>query len=469
MNFEELKIVRKLATGGMAELYLARQKMVGDVERDVVLKRILPEFAADPEFIRSFLNEARLIARLNHPNIVQIYDVGKSGKAYFMTMEYLQGYDLGQLIAHHQATRSSIPLDVATSILLDTLSGLECAHHSADFEGNALGVVHRDVTPSNVIVRDDGRAKLIDFGIAKATALGDKRTATGTVKGKLPYLAPEQVLSLPIDRRVDVYAVGVVAYELLTTQHPFRGDNDYKTLENILELALPPINELRQDLPPALSAAIMQALDRPLAGRHASCADFAAALREATRSMGLDHGPEAVREYLHSRRADLVARQNERDAKTQTLTRADERPLAGRWALLFVALALLGATTWWYVTRSPPAPIGQAKEVPRAEPMPVTPMTEATRLTPPTIAMPTAKKSPHVDVRPGQLRLIVEPWAYVKLDGQDLGVTPMAVRELKPGPHTLTLSNPGLHKELQQKIVIRAGEEFVVRQDLGRP
>ena len=468
MKLSDLRILRKLATGGMAELFVARQTMIDGIEREVVLKRILPEHAANPEFVTAFLNEARLVAQLNHPNIVQFYDVGKDGKTYFSTMEYLRGADLALLIELQKSEGAFMPLAMVICILSDVLAGLDHAHHAADLDGRPLGIVHRDLTPGNIIVLADGRSKIIDFGIAKAMAKNEKRTATGTVKGKLEYLAPEQVLGISVDRRADVFSVGILAYELFTNTHPFLADTDYGTLRNVLEANVAPLSDVRPDLPAALSDAVARALARSLAERFDSAADFRDALREAA---GVAER-SVVQRYLLEKKNALEKIESVRRGSSFNQWREKVRSHWWRAAMLIV---LAGAGVWFFhrlLVHSPlPVIAMPASQV--LSPTAVSPTVVSPTIISPTVISPTVvpapsvspapKKLAPVDNRKGRLRLIVEPWAFVRINNQDVGVTPLAVRELKPGRYTITLTNPGLHKNEEHKVVVRADEELVVR------
>lgn len=307
MDLGNYQLLKKLATGGMAELFLARQKSVAGFQRNVVVKRILPEFSDDPTFVDSFLNEAKLSAQLNHPNVVQIYDLGRVGKSYFIAMEYIKGFDLYTLIRVNKKNQTFLPLTVALTIIADICSGLDYAHNAMDVEGQPLGIVHRDVTPSNVLIPMEGNAKVVDFGIAKATARGDGKTKTGTVKGKVAYLAPEQVLGKSVDKRVDVFACGIVMVETLTNKNPFRGDTEFSSLQNIVHGEIPKLSTLRPDLPDELEVIALKALAREPDERYASCHALLLDLEAAAQKLGIAFSHPQVHEYLEREKATFEA------------------------------------------------------------------------------------------------------------------------------------------------------------------
>jgi len=259
--------IRRLAVGGMAEIYLARLRGVGieGFEKLVVLKKILPQHALDPELLRMFLDEARLSATLTHPHVTEFYDVGADGDAPFFAMEYVHGANLRELLRAHAraAGTASAPLELAHAIgiVADAAAGLHYAHERLGPGGEPLGIVHRDVSPSNVLVSYDGAVKVSDFGIAK-WAFQRTQTQEGTLKGKFAYMSPEQCRGRAVDRRSDVFALGTLLYELTTGAAPFSGDSDLEILNRIATgVAAPPVWPAEQGIyPPALAVIVMRAL-----------------------------------------------------------------------------------------------------------------------------------------------------------------------------------------------------------------
>ncbi|MEO1174282.1 MAG: serine/threonine-protein kinase, partial [Myxococcota bacterium] len=227
-------IVRRLAVGGMAEIFLARQVGLEGFDRLVILKTLLPDLAQDEESVRSFLDEARIAATLNHPNIVGIYEVGVWEGLHFIAMEYISGETIsGLLVAAHKNQRSISPL-VSARIIRDAAAGLAHAHDATTIEGSPLGIIHRDISPQNIMVREDGVAKVVDFGIARA-ANRLARTSTGAVKGKVAYMAPEQLVGRPLSARTDQYALGVVFWEMLTQRRRIeRSDDPMRVINTVV-------------------------------------------------------------------------------------------------------------------------------------------------------------------------------------------------------------------------------------------
>ena len=259
----------------MAELFLAQQP---PSEELVVLKRILPYLSEEPEFVQMFLDEAKIAAQLHHPNIVQVYELGKLDNTIFIAMEFVEGIDLRRVMAEESKFGATVPYGVAAAICAQVASGLDYAHNSVAVDGRPLELIHRDVSPQNVIVgADDGVARVTDFGIARA-AERSVRTRTGQIKGKLRYMAPEQATERGVDRRADVFAAGVVLWEMLAGRRFFQGENDAKLLLEITAPSYPDLAALRPELPAELCALVTRALAPDPAGRWPTALDFARAL-----------------------------------------------------------------------------------------------------------------------------------------------------------------------------------------------
>ncbi len=267
------EILRKLATGGMAEIYLARARGTAGFEKLVVLKRILPNVAEDPTFVQMFLDEARLAASLQHPNIADVYDVGEDKGAYFFTMEFIHGQDTRSIRHALREKGEQIPLAIALSIVHGIASALDYAHGRTGPDGKKLGLVHRDVSSSNVLVSYDGAVKLVDFGIARAT-VSQHKTQTGTLKGKIPYMSPEQCKGLPLDNRSDLFSLGVLLYELTVGKRPFRGDSEFAIMDGIVYKGAQRPSEVVQGYPAGLEAIVMKLLERAPSQRYSSAEEL---------------------------------------------------------------------------------------------------------------------------------------------------------------------------------------------------
>ncbi len=263
------EILAKLATGGMAEIFLARGASTAGVERYVVLKRVLRHRASDVHFVEMFLDEARLAAQLQHPNIAQVYDIGKLGDSYFFTMEYVHGETVRTLLGRSHGLRQPIPVGAVLSIVAGAAAGLHHAHERKGFDGRHLGIVHRDVSPSNLMVSYEGTVKVVDFGVAKASHRSTE-TQSGTVKGKITYMSPEQCKGVEIDRRSDLFALGIVFWELLTSEKLFRRHSDFETMQAIVMEDVPPPSLLRTDVSPEIDRIVLRLLAKDPAQRFQS-------------------------------------------------------------------------------------------------------------------------------------------------------------------------------------------------------
>jgi serine/threonine protein kinase len=313
------EILRQLARGGMAELFLARSIGPESFEKLVVLKKILPRFAENPKFVRLFLDEARLAAALDHPHIAHVYDLGKVDSSYFFTMEYIHGQDLHAVVKRTARAGKRIPIAHAVQIAHAVASALHYAHERRAPDGSLLGIVHRDVSPSNVLISYDGSIKLVDFGVAKA-ATSTVKTRTGTLKGKISYMSPEQAKGSPIDRRSDVFALGTVLWELVTSQRLFKAENDLATIQRIINSETTPPTELRPDCPPELETIILKALAVDVGERYQTCEELQLDLEELAREHKLVQSTVALRTLLRELFADELAAWQAAQASGQTLT-----------------------------------------------------------------------------------------------------------------------------------------------------
>ncbi len=300
-------LLGKLAEGGMAEVYLARQHGPKGFAKTVVIKKIREVMAQDQHFVRMFLNEARLAALINHPNVVSIYELGEEPEngAYYIVMEHIDGCTSRTLADELAMTGRRLPPNLAVRIVADACAGLEFAHNLKGEDGKPLNIVHRDISLENILVEYSGVVKVVDFGLAKAT-LDDKRTPTGQLKGKFGYLPPELLKGKPVDRRTDVWALGVVLYRLLTGRKPFGGENEGQTLQEILNRD-PPLD----DIPPDLWPIFRQVLAKDPAERYQSAAAFGTALENWLARSGFSVVTSSVAAFVSS-----VFPENHRDRLT---------------------------------------------------------------------------------------------------------------------------------------------------------
>ncbi len=292
------ELLRRLGSGGMAEVHLARAAGLEGFQKLVVLKRILPHLAADPEFVRMFLAEARLAAILDHPNVVQVFDIGREGSAFFFTMEYVYGENLQTILRAVRRKGDALPIELAIAIGIGAATGLHYAHERVGFDGMPLQLVHRDVSPTNVMVTYDGCVKMADFGIAKVTSRTDV-TQAGIRKGKVPYMSPEQCRAETLDRRSDVFALGIVLYECTTMVRLFDGDNEFGLMNRIVNGDVPLPSTRRANFPKDLERIIMKALAPQRDKRYGSAAELAADLERFARERKLRSTQSGLGEFMH--------------------------------------------------------------------------------------------------------------------------------------------------------------------------
>lgn len=300
------QLIRRIATGGMAEIFLARTSAIHGFEKVVVLKRILPQYAENDEFIRMFLAEARLAATLHHANVVQVYDIGEQDAAFFFTMEYVAGQDLRKLVRAARRANRALPLEHILHVVMGVAAGLSHAHEKLGPDGKSAGIVHRDVSPSNVLVTYDGGVKVVDFGIAKA-ASSQHHTVAGTLKGKIPYMSPEQCRGEPVDCRSDIFSIGTLLWELTTGTRLFAGDNEFAIINRVASGDVPAPRTIRPDYPPELEAIVMRALKADRNERYSSALDLQIDLEDFAREARLPVSSARVARFMRELFAQEIA------------------------------------------------------------------------------------------------------------------------------------------------------------------
>jgi eukaryotic-like serine/threonine-protein kinase len=276
--FGQYELLQEIGHGGMAVVHRALLRGMGGFSRQVVIKRILPELATDQHFVKMFVEEARLSALLDHPNIVQIHDFGVIDGSYFLAMEYIEGVPLHSFMRRY--ARTGIPPEATGYIIQQVCIALEYAH-GLTRDGQPLGLVHRDVSPANIMLSAHGAVKLLDFGIAKAVqALDREETRTGTLKGKWSYMAPEQVVGQPVTPRSDIFSVGIVLWEMLTGRRLFKAKTDYLTLSNVVQAKVPTVSDFRPDVPKVFDTICARALARRPKDRYRSAEEMSDQLED---------------------------------------------------------------------------------------------------------------------------------------------------------------------------------------------
>ncbi|UJR84586.1 serine/threonine-protein kinase [Sandaracinus amylolyticus] len=509
------RLVQRLAQGGMATVYLARQEGPGGFERPVAIKVVHAHLAREPRFATMFLDEARLTGRLHHPNVCAVVDFGEDGTQLYLAMEYLHGETFASVIRRGARAGGMLPPAIVARILADAARGLHAAHELRDAEGHPLEIVHRDVSPQNLIVLYDGHTKLTDFGIARARGrLTD--TTTGELKGKISFMSPEQLQSAPIDRRTDVWALGVVAWEALCGRRLFRADSEGATALNVIASEIARPSSIAPDVPEALDAIVLRALERDVSRRTATAAQLADELEEYLYARGRPLGAPEIASWmeahfedrirkragaLQGRRStmplDRLSSESLEEAKTTphdappvieaTLAQdaSEVRPTGfvttwwrrSRWrvALALIAIgALMGVSIALILPpRESPAPARALAAEPRptsvpppmpsapppasGEALPSAPIDEAPSETP-------ARRAPRERARDtaprasGRINLLAIPQAEVFLRGRSLGRTPLVERELPAGAHSLELREVGGTRRERVRVEIRPGE-----------
>jgi serine/threonine-protein kinase len=315
MTLGKYQLLRKLASGGMAEVYLAKAAGPQGFEKTLVVKRVLPHLAEDPAFVEMFFSEARLAALLNHPNVVQIFDFGEANGEYFLAMEYIDGPNLRTLCKRAHAAGTLLPVHLCAKLLSFACEGLSYAHEFEDpGTGEPLRLVHRDISPDNILVSSHGTVKVVDFGIAKA-ANQMHRTRSGIVKGKVAYMPPEQLQNKPLDARTDIFALGVVLYELLSGQKPFDAESEVGMMQAILNEPSVPITVRRADVPEPVCHILERALAKDRDARYGSCRELQADLERYLYTAGEPVGARHIAQLV----AQLIPPQDAaRKALSQT-------------------------------------------------------------------------------------------------------------------------------------------------------
>lgn len=512
------RLLKPISRGGMGEVFLARHEGPVGFSKTVVIKRARAELARDPRFVRMFLHEARIAAELNHPNVVQVFELGEADGSYFIAMEYVPGHSLRAVTSALAEQGQVLEPHCAARIGAEALRGLSHAHTLADRQGKSRGLVHCDVSPDNILISFDGSVKVVDFGLARL--LDSLEVGEPPRAGKLPYMAPEQLRGERLDARTDLFAMGVVLYELVTGVRPF--DDDHAAHD-----VLPRAPRKRQSsLPRRLDPIILRALAPTAEGRFASAAQMADALERFLERSGKRVGPVQLaglmRELFGSateapetlepedarpRTEPLPSRERGEPAllESQLLPRdavvPGARPLPEprraqrRWLAASAVLALAGAGGWGLrqllvdraivaavavLPREPPPPTGvpTVLPLPAQDAAPVTraPLPEPLERTPPRrpsrASVPTRKVRGHGAAMresvlvTGTVTLLVHPWADVFYQGKQLGQTPLSPFELPAGKVTLTLVNEELSIREDIHLEVLAGKTVTQKVDL---
>jgi len=321
-QFGKYTLLRRLASGGMAEIFLALQRSAGGFEKLIVIKRILPSMNQDKAFIEMLLHEARVAASMSHPNIVQTFDVGQVDGTYFIAMEHIHGEDIRTIVrAMRKKNLSEFPLEHAIAITTGMCAGLAYAHERRDLDGRLLNIVHRDISPQNIVVTFSGDVKIVDFGVAKSSSQSGEDTKDGQLKGKVPYMSPEQAAGANIDWRSDIFAVGVLLFELATGKRLFKGASEFETLKLICDKDYPRPSDVKPGFPPALDRIIMKALEKDREKRYQSAREMQSDLESFVREERIPVSQISLTQWMQSLFEDKLAQQ--RDALQDVKQLAD--------------------------------------------------------------------------------------------------------------------------------------------------
>ena len=299
IDFGRYRLLRLLGRGGMAEVYLGESVGPMGFRKRVAVKRLLPTFANNARYVRMFLDEARIASAIAHPNVVQVIEFGDVDRLHYMTMEFVDGIDLASVLRAVRESGSFMPIPLALHVARCVADGLHAAHMLLDAEGAPMNVVHRDVSPHNVIVSYDGDVKLIDFGVAKSST-NLTQTRSGIIKGKLQYMSPEQAQALPVDARADVFSLGLTLYKMLTGRLPFRGTNEYQIYDQILRKQPSAPSRTRRSVPGSVDELVLRALSKELDARIQTCQAFSTALGALLAELGQRPTSTQVAEWLRT-------------------------------------------------------------------------------------------------------------------------------------------------------------------------
>lgn len=448
---DKYEIVKRLAVGGMGEIFLARQRGFGGFDRLAIVKTLLPDLADQEGFIDQFLDEARVAATLNHPNIVSIYEVGlhQPEGIHYIAMEYINGESIARLKSAARKQGKNIPIPIAVRVVHDAALGLDYAHHAKDPEGRPLNIVHRDVTPHNIMVSTAGVTKVVDFGVARASNRSS-RTTTGTIKGKVPYMPPEQLSNGELDGRTDQWALGVVLWEMLTGQRLFKADTDVAAIQHILHGPIHPPSKVAPNIPPDLDAVVMKMLQRKINARFGRLQEVAQHLRSYLESVSRQSSETEVSAFvtkiagsgIDERVQDLTpvsqnylvsmgkssgtGSRSGSSSAVKVAARKKSGALVGALAGVLLLGVLGGAVAvlrpWEGKTEPPDEPVAERPLKPK--PPPVEPAAD------PTPKPPDKQPEPELQT---VLVLSSDPaGAKVSEGGRLLGLTPVRIRTLEP-------------------------------------
>lgn len=492
VKFGKYLLVDKIARGGMAEIYLAKLYGAEGFEKDLVIKMILPEWSSNRSFLTMLIDEAKLAVRLNHANIVPVFELGQEGDKYYIAMEYVDGVDLRRLWSRMHDDEKILPLHLSIYIIIRVLEGLSYAHNKKDNEGNNLNIIHRDISPQNILISFDGAVKLTDFGIAKAT-LSSTETASGVHKGKYSYMSPEQANLEEVGQPTDIFSTGIILYELVTGRRLFGGGSDIQTLDRIRKTEVSFSSEEKKRLPAQLVRIISKMLAQEIGKRFKSASDICKELFKFSIESDLSCDREDLSSFMRESFCDEILEKKKRAderrplEKTPSYLPPDEgahvlvgsaevptmgaapkarrgivgsiRERMGSRRSLFgvigaVTTILLAAGLFFYLQGySPPAKEtdeGRPAEK-RGPPSPPKPGAVSLRGPPP---------AERIEEGPAELTVMVIPWGTVYVDGRRLGDSPIQRHRLMSGQHSVHVRYAPENLTLNSQVMIRPDQHM---------
>lgn len=450
-RFGRYVLIKKIAQGGMAEIFKAKYLGESGFSKDVCIKRLLPVWSDNPDFTKMLIDEAKALVHLAHPNIVQVYELGRDGKTFYISMELVEGVDLRKLFSRVTGEGHPLPLKFVLYIVGEILKALKFAHQRKNEGGEALKIVHRDISPQNILIAFDGQVKVTDFGIAKGMHRS-LETTQHQVKGKYAYMSPEQAKGETVDERTDLYAAGILLFELLERRRLFDCINDLATLEKVREARLP--EEALRDYPAPLRAVVLKSLQREKIYRYPDAAAFLKDLQPIVAQENLETNAEEFSDYLKDIFPPAVLQETLAGKIFPTATGKFYQNFPKTAWLAGLALVILGLGLWagrgfWQIGKqvvdSPPVALAS----------------------PP----PEEKKgqgSIAIEAKPGLLKISARPWGEVTIPGiLHRQETPVAGMRLKAGEYRIQVFYPPQNQQVEQVIRLASGAQLFCQAEFG--
>jgi serine/threonine protein kinase len=492
-RFGQYILLDKVGSGGMAELFKAKKLGIEGFERVLAIKRILPHLSSDEEFIDMFIAEAKLVARLSHKNIAQVYDFGKIGQNYFIAMEYIRGKDLRVILKRCKDKNIKLPMALAVFIAKEVASALSYAHRQKDSTGENLKIIHRDVSPQNILISYEGEVKVVDFGIAKAGA--HSKTTTGMLKGKLSYMSPEQAWGKPIDHRSDIFALGIVLYEMLTGERLFKGDTELNTLERVREAKVEVLPSfINGDIPSELESMALKALSKEVADRYQVASDMEADLGNILFKLSLTDPVFSLKQLMHNVFKAEIEAEHKSEIQEETISiQYEQEPVSIQQekeekklqlkrkihpyaysASLVLAIIIAAFMFWPHTNKKATVPVPEQPLVNKIDQKATVPVPEQSlvnkidqkKVRPLADKQQGKIQNASVEEGEGDLTINAMPWANIYINGKPYGTTPKTVGDLKVGKYNVRLENPNF-PEWETKVNILKGRTTNISYKFG--